>query len=91
VNADNLGRLLPVAEGGQDGGLFPARLAFVSRLASLGPQSEICFRFHRRTLMKATGANGQRTETARHLSWKSWIEYTERFYYSARQFFTAPT
>jgi len=22
VNADNLGRLLPVAEGGQDGGLF---------------------------------------------------------------------
>ena len=27
--------------------------------------------------MKATGANGQRTETARHLSWKSWIENTE--------------
>jgi hypothetical protein len=27
--------------------------------------------------MKATGANGQRTETARHLSWKSWIENKE--------------
>ena len=27
--------------------------------------------------MKATGANGRRTETARHLSWKSWIENKE--------------
>jgi hypothetical protein len=49
------------------------------------PLSEICFRFHRRTLMKGTGATGQRIETARHLSWKSWIENTERFYYPARE------
>ena len=32
----NLGRLLPVAEGGQDGGLIPARLAFVSRAGLAG-------------------------------------------------------
>jgi hypothetical protein len=41
--------------------------------------------------MKATGANGQRTQTARHLSWKSWIENTERFVtYPAREFFHSP-
>jgi hypothetical protein len=41
--------------------------------------------------MKATGANGQRTETDRHLGWKSWIENAERFYYPSREFFTAST
>ena len=43
---DNLGRLLPVAEGGQDGGIIPARLAFVSRAGVAGDRKgEICFRF----------------------------------------------
>jgi hypothetical protein len=88
----NSGRLLPVAEGGRDGGLIPARLAFgVEGWRSWRLQSEICFRFYRRTLKKVTGANGQGTETARHPSWRSWIENTERFCYPARGFFTAPS
>ncbi len=50
------------------------------------PQSEICFKFHRRTLTKATGANGQHTEAGRR-GWKRWIENTEWFNTRRESFF----
>ena len=56
---NNLGRLLPGGDGALDAHHNTARLAFVLRCRGRRLQSEICLRFHRRTLMKATGAYGQ--------------------------------
>jgi hypothetical protein len=69
---------------------YPARLVFASGAggSSRAQKQNLFLAFHCRTLMKATGAYGQRTEIACYLKLEEWINNREWFLLSGRKVFS---